>query len=128
MSTKSKTENKPVPALMRKTKAQLVDIILRKDNIECGLRNDIKDANNTLDTYKDKLDKSIHKIETVKHEYEKLNSKYEKVKSEFEHTCDENASTICDLKETIINKNSIIIKLSIGLITSFVIILCLCCL
>ena len=48
MSTKSKTESKPMPALMRKTKAQLVDIILRKDNIECNLRNDIKDKDSLL--------------------------------------------------------------------------------
>nr|DAG97117.1 MAG TPA: hypothetical protein [Crassvirales sp.] len=128
MSTKSKTENKPMPALMSKTKAQLVDIILRKDNIECGLRNDIKSKDCTLNDYKDKLDESIRNIETVKHEYETFKAKHQTLKAEFEHTCDENASAICELKETIINKNSIIIKLSIGLIASFVIMLCLCCL
>ena len=55
MSTKSKTESKPMPALMRKTKAQLVDIILRKDNTECGLRNDIRDRDNIITSYKEKL-------------------------------------------------------------------------
>ena len=51
MSTKNKNENKPMPSLMRKTKAQLVDIILRKDNIECGLRNDIKGMDNNLNKF-----------------------------------------------------------------------------
>ena len=121
MSTKSKTENKPMPALMRKTKAQLVDIILRKDNIECGLRNDIKDKDNLLNRYKEQLDEHIRKIDIVNRNYETLNA-------DFESTCDENASTICELKGTISRKNDIIIKLCIGLIATFVVILCLCCL
>ena len=116
MSTKSKTENKPMPALMRKTKAQLVDIILRKDNIECGLRNDINSTKNTINDYKEKIAESTRKIDAVKHEYDTL-------KAEYENTCDENASVICDLKETIKHNNSVILKLYAGLVVSFAIIL-----
>lgn len=119
MNTKNENKNKPMPALMRKTKAQLVEIILRKDNIECGLRNDIKGSEKTLTCYKEKLAESIHNVDTVKQEYEAL-------KAEFESTCDENASTICDLKEVIKNKNSVIFKLCVSLIISFAAILCLC--
>lgn len=119
MSTKSKTESKPIPALMRKTKAQLVDIILRKDNIECSLRNDIKDKDNLLNSYKEQLDERIRKIDIV-------NRNYETLKVDFESTCDENASTICELKGIISHKNGIIIKLCIGLIAAFVVIFCLC--
>lgn len=119
MSTKNETKNKPMPALMRKTKAQLVEIILRKDNIECGLRNDIKGSEKTLNSYKEKLTESIRNVNTVKQEYETL-------KAEFESTCDESASTICDLKEVIKHKNSVIFKLCVGLIISFAAILCLC--
>ena len=104
MSTKSKTENKPIPALMRKTKAQLVDIILRKDNIECGLRNDIKSTENTLNNYKEKLAEANNQLNVKEHDYDTL-------KAEFESTCDENASVICDLKEIIKHDNSVIIKL-----------------
>ena len=121
MSTKSKIENQPAPTLMRKTKAQLVEIILRKDNIECSLRNDIKDKDNLLNSYKEQLDESIRKTDTINKAYETLNA-------DFESTCDENTSTICELKETISHKNDIIIKLCIGLIAAFVVILCLCCL
>lgn len=121
MNTKSKTENKPMPALMRKTKTQLVDIILRKDNIECGLRNDIKDKDNLLNRYQEKLTESNRQIDSK-------NKAYETLKANFESTCDENASTICELKGTISRKNGIIIKLYIGLIGAFVIMLCLCCL
>lgn len=121
MSTKSKTESKPMPALMRKTKAQLVDIILRKDNTECGLRNDIKDKDNLLNRYQEKLAEANRQIDSK-------NKAYETLKANFESTCDENASTICELKGTISCKNGIIIKLYIGLIAAFVIMLCLCCL
>lgn len=119
MNTKNENKNKPMPALMRKTKAQLVEIILRKDNIECGLRNDIKGSEKTLNSYKEKLTESIRNVDTVKQEYEAL-------KAEFESTCDENASTICDLKESIRHKSSVIIKLCVGLMASFIVILCLC--
>ena len=119
MSTKSKTESKPMPALMRKTKAQLVDIILRKDNIECNLRNDIKDKDNLLNSYQEKLTEANRQIDSK-------NKAYETLKADFESICDENASIICELKGTISHKNDIIIKLYIGLIATFVIILCLC--
>lgn len=119
MSTKNENKNKPVPALMRKTKAQLVDIILRKDNIECGLRNDIKGSENTLNKCKEKLAEANRQLDVKNHEYDIL-------KAEFESTCDESASTICDLKEVIKNKNSVIFKLCVSLIISFAAILCLC--
>lgn len=118
MNTKNKNENKPVPALMRKTKAQLVDIILRKDNIECGLRNDINSTKNTINDYKEKLAEVDNQLNGKKHDYDTL-------KAEFESTCDENASVICELKETIKHNNSVILKLYAGLVVSFVIILCL---
>ena len=116
MSTKSKTENKPMPALMRKTKAQLVDIILRKDSIECNLRNDIKDKDSLLNHYKENLVNANNQTDAVKQEYETL-------KAEYESTCDEAASVICDLKETIKHDNSVIIKLYACLVVFFVIIL-----
>lgn len=116
MSTKNKNENKPVPALMRKTKAQLVDIILRKDSIECNLRNDIKGTENTLNNYKEKLAEANNQLNVKKHDYDTL-------KADFESTCDESASVICELKETIKHDNSIIIKLYACLVILIAVIL-----
>ena len=121
MSTKSKTENKTAPTLMRKTKAQLVEIILRKDNIECGLRDDIKSKDEIIDKCKDELTKSIHKIDTVKGAYETL-------KTEFEKSCDEAASTICELREVIINNHKVIFRLWTGIIISVIGVICALCL
>lgn len=116
MSTKNENKNKPVPALMRKTKAQLVDIILRKDNIECSLRNDIKGIENTLNNYKEKLAEANNQLNIKNNDYDTL-------KAEFESTCDEDASVICDLKETIKHNYSVILKLYVCLVVSFAIIL-----
>lgn len=116
MSTKNENKNKPMPALMRKTKAQLVDIILRKDSIECNLRNDIKDKDSLLNHYKENLVNANNQTDAVKNEYDTL-------KAEFESTCDENASVICDLKEIIKHDNSVIIKLYACLVVSFAVIL-----
>lgn len=116
MSTKNENKNKPVPALMRKTKAQLVDIILRKDNIECGLRNDIKSTENTLNNYKEKLAEANNQLNVKNNDYDTL-------KAEFESTCDEDASIICDLKEIIKRNNSVIFKLYACIVVSFAVIL-----
>ena len=121
MSTKSKTENKTASTLMRKTKAQLVEIILRKDNIEHGLRDDIKSKDEIIDKYKDELTESIHKIDTVKGMYETLNA-------EFEKSCDEAASTICELREVIMNNHKVIFRLWIGIIISVIGAVCALCL
>lgn len=121
MSTKNENKNKPMPALMRKTKAQLVDIILRKDNIECGLRNDIKVKDDLINRHQEKLAE-------VNNQLNIKNNNYDTLKAEFESTCDENAFLICDLKEIIKRNNSVIFKLYIALIISVIIIICVCCL
>ena len=121
MSTKNENKNKPVPALMRKTKAQLVDIILRKDNIECGLRNDIKVKDDLINRHQEKLAE-------VNNQLNIKNNDYDTLKAEFESTCDKNASIIWDLKAIIKRNNSVIFKLYIVLIISIIIILFLGCL
>lgn len=114
MSTKSKT-------LMRKTKAQLVEIILRKDNIERGLRDDIKSKDEIIDKCKDELTESIHKMDTVRGAYETL-------RTEFEKSCDESASTMCELREVIINNHKVILRLWTGIIISVIGVVCALCL
>lgn len=121
MDTKSKTENKPMPALMRKTKTQLIDIILRKDSIECNLRNDIKTMENKINNYEEKLSKVNNLLTSKNHDYDVLND-------DFRSYCDENTSKLCELKKTIEHNKSTIFKLYISLVVSFLIILCLCCL
>lgn len=77
-------ENKQNNSLMRKTKAQLVEIILRKDAIERGLRNDIKG----MEAYCKELDA---KIEHISKELEK----------DYHDMCDESASIIASYKNEI---------------------------
>lgn len=73
-------ENKQNNSLMRKTKAQLVEIILRKDSIEKNLRDDIANI-------KVELNKAKTKIDTMQCDYLKLNSDYLKLKSNYIDMC-----------------------------------------
>lgn len=79
-------ENKQNNSLMRKTKVQLVEIILRKDSIEKNLRDDI--ANTKVE-----LNKVKTKIDTMQHNYSELESNYFKLKSDYIDICD-----MCDEK------------------------------
>lgn len=47
-------EVKPEVALMRKTKKELVDIILRKDDVELRLKNDLKSKDEVINVLTDK--------------------------------------------------------------------------
>ena len=89
-------ENKQNNSLMRKTKAQLVEIILRKDGIEKNLRTDIKGTEANLHKYKTKIDN--------------MQLDYSKLKNDYTDMCDEKASVECELK-SIINKQAWIIWL-----------------
>ena len=80
-------ENKQNNSLMRKTKAQLVEIIFRKDSIEKNLRDDI--ANTKVE-----LNKAKTKIKTMQCDYSEL-------KSDYIDMCDEKISVECKLKSTI---------------------------
>ena len=101
---KSAVENN---SLMRKTKAQLVEIILRKDNIEKTLRADINGTNSTLNEI-------INKYNSLEEHYDSLNYDYRDM-------CDEKTFIECELN----NKIKFIRKLSIGLIVCIIIIVIL---
>lgn len=87
-------ENKQNGSLMRKTKAQLVEIILRKDGIEKNLRDDIKGTEANLHKYEAKIDN--------------MQVDYSILKNDYTNMCDEKASVECELKSTI-NKQAWII-------------------
>ena len=97
--------NKTSNSLMRKTKAQLVEIILRKDEVERNLRKDIKE---TCD--------SLNKITTEK---ELLENKFETFKNDYQEECDENVFYCQKLKDRI-KKYKVLfyicLTISIGLI------------
>lgn len=80
-------ENKQDTSLMRKTKAQLVEIILRKDNIERGLRADIKG----MEAYYKELDAKFKHVCNANNE----------LKEDYHNMCDESASIIASYKNEI---------------------------
>ena len=84
-SNVNEVTNKTSNSLMKKTKAQLVEIILRKDEVERNLRKDIND-----------LCDSFNKI---KKEKEILDSCFEKILNNYKEECEKNASYIQELKD-----------------------------
>lgn len=87
-------ENKQNNSLMRKTKVQLVEIILRKDSIEKNLRDDI--ANTKVE-----LNKVKTKIDTIQCNYSELMSDYAKLKNDYIYMCDEKTLVEHELKNKI---------------------------
>ena len=79
-------ENKQNNSLMRKTKVQLVEIILRKDSIEKNLRDDIANT-------KAELNKAKTEINNMQYNHSELESNYFKLKNDYFNMCD-----VCDEK------------------------------
>lgn len=100
-------ENKQNNSLMRKTKAQLVEIILRKDNIEKNLRVDINGTNSTLNE--------------IRNKYNSLEEHYDSLNYDYRDMCDEKTFIECELN----NKIKFIRKLYIALINCIIIIVIL---
>lgn len=83
-------------SLMRKTKAQLVEIILRKDSIEKNLRADIKDIEKELE----------HKRNDLK----LINNDYNSLKNDYHSVCDDRVTIEYELN-SVIKKQKVFIWL-----------------
>lgn len=99
-------ENKQNNSLMRKTKAQLVELIFRKDSVERNLREDIKCKEKELQ----------NKIRNLKW----INDKYEDLQEDYHDVCDDKISIECELNTTIKKQKRFIYFLIIMLCISAV--------
>lgn len=63
--------NKTSNSLMKKTKAQLVEIILRKDEVERSLRKNINELCNSFDKIKGEKEFLENEFETLRNDYQK---------------------------------------------------------
>lgn len=94
-------ENKQNNSLMRKTKVQLVEIILRKDSIEKNLRDDI--ANTKVE-----LNKAKTEINNMQYDRSELMSDYAKLKNDYSDMCDEKILVEYELRNTINKQRGLI--------------------
>ena len=99
-------ENKKSNSLMRKTKVQLIDIILRKDDVEKNLREDIKGTETELDMTRTMLDSRNNDYFTLKNDYHTI--------------CDERAFVECELNTIIKKQKGFIWFLTIMFIISII--------
>lgn len=84
-SNVNEVTNKTSNSLMKKTKAQLVEIILRKDEVERNLRKDINELCDSSDK--------------IKSEKELLENKFETLQNDYREECDKNAFYIQCIQE-----------------------------
>ena len=89
---------------MRKTKVQLVEIILRKDSIEKNLRDDITST-------KVELNNAKTKINTMQYDYSEL-------KGDYIDMCDKKTLVEYELKNTINKQRGVIWFLAIMFVIS----------
>lgn len=83
-------------SLMRKTKAQLVEIILRKDDIERSLRVRLNIAENTLENKRNDLNL--------------ISNNYSSLQNDYHSVCDNRATIECELN-SVIKKQKVFIWL-----------------
>lgn len=90
VTLRSENEAKESNTLMRKTKAQLVEIIFRKDGLERSLRTEIEQMRKSFN--KDCVDKIATDISEI-------TKKYNSLKKDFEDICDAKISMEFAYKE-----------------------------
>ena len=101
--------NKTFNSLIKKTKAQLVEIILRKDEVERNLRKDINELCDSFDK--------------IKGEKELLEQRFETLQNDYQEKCDENASYLQELRNKVERYKVLFYvfsAISVGLIISII--------
>ena len=93
-------------SLMRKTKAQLVEIILRKDSIEKNLRADIKGIEKEL--------------ENKRNDLKLINNNYCSLQNDYHNICDDKATIECEFNSVIKKQKGFIWLLAIILCISII--------
>lgn len=111
-------ENKKNNSLMRKTKVQLVEIILRKDSIEKNLRDDITSTKVELNKAKTEINIAQSVYSKLNNDYSELNNDYSELKSDYIDMCDKKILVESELKNTINKKCGVIWFLAIMFVIS----------
>lgn len=110
---KENVEIKPNTGLMKKTKVQLVEIILRKDERERDLLSDIK----TLEQYKHRLKKEVDGYDK---EVKYLKEQVAILKEDYQDECDANVEIVEKYKQKARKyKTILLVFVFLTLITGF---------
>lgn len=104
--TNKKSDEYKGKALIRKTKAELIDIILRKDDTERKLHAKIKENSSNYEYLG-------NKINELKTDYEELNRDYEDM-------CDEKVTEVCRLTSELKSKDNALCVISVLFLISVI--------
>lgn len=78
-------EIKPNNSLMKKTKAQLIEIILRKDDVEKSLREELRKSETNVEIFK-------KRSSNLSQECGHIRETYNALRRDYEHECDEHTT------------------------------------
>lgn len=109
---KENVEIKPNTGLMKKTKVQLVEIILRKDERERDLLSEIK----TLEEYKNRFKKELN---DYNEEIKGLKEQIAILKEDYRDECDANIEIVEKYKQKIHKYKIILLAFVLTLIVGF---------
>lgn len=113
-------EVKASGSLMKKTKAQLVEIILRKDDVELKYREELKDRDETINSLNSKYAYLYKQNKQDSNKIKELEKDYNYVKDDFYRISDELATITCESNNKIKRKNNVIYVLALLFICSMV--------
>lgn len=113
-------EVKASGSLMKKTKAQLVEIILRKDDVELKYREELKDRNETINTLNSNYTSLYKENKRNINRMKELDKSYNIVEDDFHRISDELATVTCESNNKLKHKNNIIYVLVLLFMCSMV--------
>lgn len=85
-------------SLSRKTKKELIEIILRKDAREIELNQQISNLTKEVGDYSSRLNAAIKDVKGMEKELNQTRSALNSSRVDFECHCDDTATEICELK------------------------------
>lgn len=107
-------------SLMKKTKAQLVEIILRKDDVELKYREELKNRDETINSLNSKYAYLYKQNKQDSNKIKELEKDYNYVKDDFYRISDELATITCESNNKIKRKNNVIYVLALLFMCSMV--------
>lgn len=93
-----KESSKPKTGLQKLKKDELIDIILRKDEVEVSLRKTIADNDKKIAAMKADMDGTLKTYNKCRKDKEALQDSLVELKTDYENECDENASILVELE------------------------------
>lgn len=107
-------------SLMRKTKAQLIEIILRKDSVEKHLRGEIACKSSAINALKERIDDLNIRITELTELNDELEITNDKLEHQYQQECDDHVVEMLDYHDKVKGYKVATIAVGIGFIVALI--------